>query len=75
MKLTPWFPSSVNPKRKGVYKVVRTVWDEYPSESWLRWNGKGWQHTKHSGAGLLSAGHYACMFGSDKWCGLARKPK
>jgi hypothetical protein len=37
MKLTPWYPMSINPVRVGVYEVKDSISTEY-----RQWSGRGW---------------------------------
>jgi hypothetical protein len=71
-KLTPWFPGSVKPTRKGVYerKATHEQWFVYS-----RWDGKHW----HLNSLSLKAANQAVRHSSYQcallWRGVAAKPK
>ena len=74
-KLTPWFPGSVKPVRKGVYMLRsgtgRVVGYQY-------WNGKHWGYwcdTVEEAAASKGCGYAATEFQNDAWRGLAQEPK
>ena len=71
MKLTPWFKTSVNPVRVGVYqrKPHNLIMYSY-------WDGKLWyvgSKTPH-----MAMLHYekdrVSLFQKDKWRGIAKQP-
>lgn len=73
--LTPWFPGSVKPKRKGIY-VTQYMSD---AEGFSYWSGKGWASTGSTkGKAVQNArlwpepNHYTQ---SKRWRGLAEAPK
>jgi hypothetical protein len=75
MKLTPWFPQSIEPVHVGVYE---TKWAGTEGGWFNKWDGLKWcrGHCNHidahhqAGMGRASFGDYKIQ-----WRGLARKPK
>ena len=69
-KLTPWFPGSVKPARKGVYERK----DGINLRCYAKWNGSKWMSYKWT---VLEAdvSTYETLWPNLKWRGLAEKPK
>ena len=75
MRLTPWFPSDVKPKRRGVYKTQYFL-DE-PGYSY--WNGAMWTGTQTNikeAHGVRNKDFYYSEFIQEKkWRGLTKETK
>jgi hypothetical protein len=73
-KLTPWFPASVKPARKGVYvaSVGCNTFYRY-------WNGKRWHHGSYTVSEAMGAARLRGFWPEDRypirWRGLAEQPK
>jgi hypothetical protein len=75
-KYTPWFPASVRPVRVGWYMAKGCFWDNRnnPRLYVMRyWNGRNWEWASPFIGGRLTSA--SMVPGSDKWRGLARKPR
>ena len=70
-KLTRWFPESLPPARVGWYEVRGCCFIGK-----LRlWDGYGWRWDGSNGNSMTKTTKQAAFGGSDKWRGLATKPK
>lgn len=78
--LTPWFPASVKPARKGVYEV-----DSTSDRAFSYWNGTrfGWRTWMFNHISIESAVSDAfcmrhaetCLAERERWRGLNKDPK
>lgn len=64
--LSPWFPASINPARKGVYEVIYSG-DGNPEHR--TWDGAHWTHADGVKCG------FNMRLAGDVWRGLAQQPK
>ena len=68
-KLTPWYPASVKPVRKGVYQV--RVFPHF--DGWRRWEGGRWMATSADRQIAEASTRPGCV--KVEWRGLAEPPK
>lgn len=69
MKLTPWFPGTVKPVRKGVYQQKNGV----GSLGYQYWDGKFWHGWSSTVYGAQRDNHIAAeYYQNDPWRGVAK---
>lgn len=72
MNLTPWFPKTVKPTRKGIYELQEADWG---SPCFAYWNGSkfGFRSSSTSRA-YANRDSATCFPALARWRGMAEKP-
>lgn len=68
-KLTPWFPETVKPARKGVYETE--IAGRSPLRGYSLWTGKNWSDT--CACVETAAANKTHGWPSKKWRGLTKE--
>ena len=75
MKLTPWFPGHIKPKRVGVYQQLSAIEKRL---GYQRWDGKKWSPWFSKAEDAACYGRECAPaaeeYQNDPWRGLAERP-